>query len=359
MKKIFLRSMMPMLCLCLLWGMGITSSASATQATFNITISPPATQSAPVIIQLENAGDVRFVSAHTKLSGDEAWQDITGSLRESGRAHFVASRSGRVYISIVDNEGNAHVRSRHIEIIGGGVPPALPTQPEQQPEPPAPPMPPEQQPAPPAQPSVPEVPASPEETGPPTGGSIIPVDGTGTVIENSILSPDSREFFTVTTERGGVFFLVVDRDRPDANVYLLSEVTEEDLAGFTRLPPAPEPEPLPPPPPVIPTPPEPEEAPPANLPASQPSSSSGMLIVVIVALAVGGIAYYFKIARRKQITADSDEDEGDYSGMAEEPDDEENYWDFPEHYGYDEHDSRPDVDNQSGGSDENAKEDEG
>ena len=56
-------------------------------------------------------------------------------------------------------------------------------------------------------------------------------DGTGTVVDN-IMTVNDIEFFTVTTDNGSDFFLVVDRQRTNNNVYLLNTVTEADLMAL-------------------------------------------------------------------------------------------------------------------------------
>lgn len=66
--------------------------------------------------------------------------------------------------------------------------------------------------------------AQPSET--PQAG--LTPDGTGTVVDN-VVNKDGVEFFTVFTEAGNVFFLVIDRQRGTDNVYLLNAVTEADL----------------------------------------------------------------------------------------------------------------------------------
>ena len=53
-------------------------------------------------------------------------------------------------------------------------------------------------------------------------------DGAGTVVDN-IMTVNDIEFFTVNSTEGAEFFLVIDRQRPDNNVYLLNAVTEGDL----------------------------------------------------------------------------------------------------------------------------------
>lgn len=57
----------------------------------------------------------------------------------------------------------------------------------------------------------------------------IPTDGTGTVIENSTVTSAQREFFTIKTAAGNVFYIVVDKEKTSDNVYLLTPVTESDL----------------------------------------------------------------------------------------------------------------------------------
>ena len=58
-------------------------------------------------------------------------------------------------------------------------------------------------------------------------------DGTGTVVDN-IMTINDIEFFTVTTDNGSDFFLVVDRQRTANNVYLLNTVTEADLMALAE-----------------------------------------------------------------------------------------------------------------------------
>ena len=313
-RKTLLRFIQPLLCLCLLLGMGITAWASSPSAAYIITILPPGEHSAQATIRLDDINGTGFESAHAKLGDDGIWHDITACLRRDGRAYFEITHSGRVYVSVTDNAGVAHVSSRHIEFTGAPPPPVQPTPPEI-PSPP------------PVAPEIPTEPTTSTEPGAPGNVSITPIDGTGTVIENSIQTPEVREFFTITTQRGGVFYLVVDRARPDGNVYLLSEVTEEGLFGFTRPPYIPQPEPEPTPSTPIPEP-APEEMPPAPQPPPQTSgrtfSIGPALIIIVVTLAFGGAAYYIKIFRPKRDSTDPfGDDEDDY-----EDDDNEEFYEY-------------------------------
>ena len=126
-----------------------------------------------------------------------------------------------------------------------------------------------------------------------------------------------------------MFFLVIDRNRPQDNVYFLNFVTERDLMALAERsddsPWVPLPEPLPPTPE-----PEPEEPPKEPDPPTAAEPQGGnigtTIFVIISALAFGGAAYYFKIVRPKKQGADFDEDEEDEEeGFDDHYDDEEDY----------------------------------
>jgi len=159
-------------------------------------------------------------------------------------------------------------------------------------------------------------------------------DGAGTVVDNAH-SGDGIEFFTIGTEDGNVFYLIIDRQRNTDNVYLLNAVTEEDLislaqaggrevtpvGGTESAIPAPEPpsEPIYQPSPE-PEPTEPEDDPPPS--TRQTQNNNSMLVIIGIAfLAVGGLGYYFKIVRPKQNSVYDDDDEEDSYGYEDESDD--------------------------------------
>ena len=167
---------------------------------------------------------------------------------------------------------------------------------------------------------------------PPYDGSrYITPDGSGTVIDNVFIEGNGLEFFTFTTEDGNVFYLVIDRMRTRDNVYFLNAVTEQDLMSLAQkdsgsgnssssgIPS---------------TPgsggtgkenPSGEQEKPNEPPANKSGSNNGMLIFVLLGvIAVGGVAYYFKIVRpKKQPKDDDDEGMDDYED--EDGDDEDEY----------------------------------
>jgi len=148
-------------------------------------------------------------------------------------------------------------------------------------------------------------------------------DGTGTVVDN-IVTQNEIEFFTVYTEEGNVFFLVVDRQRNTDNVYLLNAVTEADLMALAEqsgnpihnnvsvvpTPPPIEPPVYEPQPPI--TQPEPDfETPPVR------GRNNSWIFILLIAGSAGGAAYYFKVIKGKQSSIPDDdwsydEDEDDY-----------------------------------------------
>lgn len=131
-------------------------------------------------------------------------------------------------------------------------------------------------------------------------------DGTGTVVDNAT-DEDGKEFCTITTPSENVFYLVIDRQRTENNVYFLNAVTESDLMALAEADPEPEvTEPV--------VEPEPE---PVTEQEPQPEKESGfglgnLLMIVAVLLVGGGAAYYFKVYRPKQEAAIADEDDYDY-----------------------------------------------
>lgn len=166
-------------------------------------------------------------------------------------------------------------------------------------------------------------------------GSTLTPDGQGTVVDN-VTDEDSKEFFTISTQDENTFYLVIDRQRDNENVYLLDTVKESDLLSMAEKdkeaeqPPqsaVPEPEPV-----CICkekcapgeidtkcevctlawkdcTGEEPEPAEEGDAKAETPESSgSGTLILVaIAALAAGAAGYYVKIYKPRKALDDAED----------------------------------------------------
>lgn len=101
-------------------------------------------------------------------------------------------------------------------------------------------------------------------------------------VQDDIQNGSSKEFLTITTKNNNTFYLVIDRSSTSQNVYLLSQVDENDLKEFVDQ--------------------EKEKMPQANMGA----------MAAIFILALGGVAayYYFKIYKPKKEEEEDFEEEG-------------------------------------------------
>lgn len=191
-------------------------------------------------------------------------------------------------------------------------------------------------------------------------------EGTGTVLDTATGEDGDKQFYTITTEDGNVFYLIIDGKRDSNNVYFLNGVTEADLMalaekdeGSVSTIPAEET--------CICTekcgagevntscpvckndlkactgkekPAEPEEPAEPKQPKEDTGSAGTIIFIIVALLATGGVGYYVKIVRPKQQAADEDEfDEDDGYGEGFDPD--EAYGE-PEYLSEDDFDDRMD-----------------
>ena len=153
----------------------------------------------------------------------------------------------------------------------------------------------------------------------------------GDIISSTVKG--GKEFYTIRTKSGKIFYLIVDMDKTDDNVYLLTEVGENDLLNFTdtdtvtlpqnqavmesSLPleiveqePETEPEEK-----------EPEEE---AKPAEKTANNSGTILLMVLALVgVGGGYYFLKFVRGKKESFEYDDEDEDEEDTAYEEDDTE------------------------------------
>jgi hypothetical protein len=149
-----------------------------------------------------------------------------------------------------------------------------------------------------------------QETDASTPSAFTP-EGTGSVLD-AATDQDGKEFYTITTEAGNIFYLVIDHQRADSGVYFLNAVTEDDLAALAEAADedagifggsGAEPEPQDTVPQNEPAP-EPEKEP---EPEKSGGTSSGSIAFVLIAAAIFGAAvYYVKIVRPKRQSGDDD-----------------------------------------------------
>lgn len=187
-------------------------------------------------------------------------------------------------------------------------------------------------------------------------------DGSASVLDEAQETADDKQFYTITTEAGNVFYLIIDGKRDSKNVYFLNGVTEADLMALAEKGDGSMS--------VIPagdtctctekceagkvrtdcpvckndltgcvgkeTKPSEPEQPETEQPKKDTGSIGTIIFVVLALLAVGGIGYYVKIVRPKQQAAD-EEFEDDGYGEGFDPD---------EAYGEPEYLSEDDFDDQ-------------
>jgi len=175
-----------------------------------------------------------------------------------------------------------------------------------------------------------EAPSEPPQSSP-LGDNPFTPDGTGTVIDNAH-DGDGKEFFTVGTEDGSIFYLIIDRQRATDNVYFLNAVTLDDLVALAerdgntlniddstmsaiQVPEPPSVTEVPTQPPS--TMPE-DDEPPAR---DSGGNNNTLIFVGVAALIFGGAVYYFKIVRgKKNIYADDEDEEIEDAYGYDEPD---------------------------------------
>lgn len=171
-------------------------------------------------------------------------------------------------------------------------------------------------------------------------------EGTGTVLDSATGEDGDKQFYTITTEAGNVFYLIIDGKRDDNNVYFLNGVTEADLMALAEKNDGSVS--------VIPAadvctckekceagkvntgcpvckndlngckgkekPAETEKPAEPEKPKKETGSVGTILFILAALLAVGGIGYYVKIVRPKQQAEDDAEFEDDGYGEGFDPD---------------------------------------
>jgi len=141
-------------------------------------------------------------------------------------------------------------------------------------------------------------------------------DGTGTVVDTAT-DGDGKQFYTITTPAGNVFYLIIDLERDSNNVYFLDAVTEKDLlalaeqaedtdsaANSTAVTT-----------PAVTEPVTEETADTTDTQAETASDSGGsgsLVFILIAVVAAGGVGFYFKIYKPKQQAALEEELDEEY-----------------------------------------------
>lgn len=121
--------------------------------------------------------------------------------------------------------------------------------------------------------------------------------------------PAEKEFFVIKTRNDKIFYLIIDRSKMSENVYLVTEVDEEDLMSFIKTEESPALIPFLQQSPTPQVTPEPEQTKPVSQPTFPFSLSRGMAIAGAVLLIVAiGALFYWKVVKTKEQTPN----EGDF-----------------------------------------------
>ena len=144
---------------------------------------------------------------------------------------------------------------------------------------------------------------------PEPGGIPFSVPGNGEVLDD--ISDDSKEFYIITTQNNNTFYLVIDKANSSQNVYMLSKVDENDLKEFIESDVSPTPTPTPAPTVIMKQP----DITPVITDTSQTDTGTDEddgvdvnKLIILAAVVVFGLLFYFKFYKKKKNTAEYDEE---------------------------------------------------
>ncbi|MCT1389855.1 DUF4366 domain-containing protein [Peribacillus frigoritolerans] len=121
------------------------------------------------------------------------------------------------------------------------------------------------------------------------------IDGTGTVTDFS--TSGSKAFYTIKDNKQNIFYLIIDLDKTDNNVYFLSDIKKSDLEGSEN-------------PKEIASQPPTEQVDSAKTEAPK-ESGNGFLIAVLLIAVIGVAAYYFLVMKKRHNRGKEDDEDED------------------------------------------------
>ena len=358
--------------LLLVWSM--TAAAFAKEPEISVEIDQTGQDSAAAVITL---GSEVYTSILVKVPG-EPWYDFTWVLEDAKSITLPIYENGSVQVQATRENGTKATASVNVDCLPEPEPLDCPVESEPEPESE---KEPEQQPTPQEQPTtttpvttVPRLEESQDkpknETTPETGTESkteTPEPGTGFTSEGNVVTRDllydkatNKQFVTLETKDGTVFYLVIDYDSPvneeeeQYQTYFLNLVDAADLAALVGEEEA-EPEEQAPPlcscrehcqvgkidttcpvctadltaclgeEPEVPEP-EPEPKPEVQQPVEEPeddSSSAVTAVILLLAVLAGGAVFVVKLLRRKEKTPSRPPEDDDEDYVVENVEEEE------------------------------------
>jgi hypothetical protein len=173
-----------------------------------------------------------------------------------------------------------------------------------------------------------EAPAENNNTPVVPDGATPPYNAVGNILTNDRYHDEEtgKQFVIFKTESGKVFYLMIDHDKGTDNVYLLTEVGEDDLLNFVEVDANGNPV----------TPPSgnsgnTQEKPGAQTETPAQNNTTGLIVIAIAVVGIGGAAFYFfksKKSGNKPLKAadfdfEDDEDEDDEPTVNEDEQEDE------------------------------------
>ena len=340
--------------LLLVWSM--TAAAFAKEPEISVEIDQTGRDSAVAVVTL---GSEVYTSILVKVPG-EPWYDFTWALEDAKSMTLPIYENGSVQVQATRENGTKATASVNVDCLPKPEPLDCPVEPEPEKEP-------EPQPTPQKQPTTttpvtttpkPETQAEPEEE----EEAETPEPGTGFTGEGNVVTRDllydkatNKQFVTLETKDGTVFYLVIDYDSPvneeeeQYQTYFLNLVDAADLEAL--VPEEAEPEEAPPlcscrehcqvgkidttcpvctadltaclgeePEP------EPEPEPEVQQPAEEPeegSSSAVAAVILLLVILAGGAVFVVKLLRRKEKAPSRPPEDDDEDYVVEDVEEEE------------------------------------
>ena len=346
-----------LLALCL--AASLLCSVSAKEPEISVEIDQTGQDSAAAVITM---GSEVYTSILVKVPG-EPWYDFTWALEDAKSMTLPVYENGTVQVQATRENGTKATASATVDCLPEPEPLDCPVEPEPEKEP-------EPQPTPQKQPTTttpvtttpkPETQAEPEEE----EEAETPEPGTGFTSEGNAVTRDllydkatNKQFVTLETKDGTVFYLVIDYDSPvneeeeQYQTYFLNLVDAADLAALVGEEDA-EPEEEAPPLcscrdrcqvgkidttcPVCtadltaclgeePEEPEPEPEPEVQQPVEEPeegSSSAVAAVILLLVVLAGGAVFVVKLLRRKEKTPSRPPEDDDEDYVVENVEEEE------------------------------------
>lgn len=212
-----------LLCLVLtlsLTGTALAYDSSEDEQDITIRITPPsgwATQRAEVEVRVTDNAGTGFQRAQVQVGGG-TWQEVTNQLEQTENRWYTVvevTENCTVYVRVTGKDGTIYEKSQFVRCFDTTNDYQSPTL---------------------VTPGGTDTAAPPSAVPQSSAGLTTPPGGQGTVIDHaSGTSEESgREFFTISTPDENVFYLVIDRQRDNENVYFLNAVTESDLMALAE-----------------------------------------------------------------------------------------------------------------------------